>query len=148
MEQVQGRAVLLLLYCCFTYACFTAALLLLYCRFTHWRACCCLVFVCSHPNMYVSSYYDICPLTTIYVSSCYYSYVSSCCCYVCPHTTIYVSSYYYSYVSSCYCYVCPRTTIYVSSYYYSYVSSCCSYVCPRTTIYVSSYYYVCVLVLL
>ncbi len=105
---------------------------------------------------YVSSYYYMCPHTTLYVSSSYY--VSSYYC-ICVLLLLHMSSYYYICVLIL-LYMCPHTTIcvlillypvctgqqyplplldtrasqeYMSSYYY---------------IYVSSYYYVCVLILL
>jgi hypothetical protein len=120
----------------------------------------------------MSSYYYMCPHTTIYVSSYY------CICVLIrtslsapegPHsdqTTVYVSSYYYicvlilQYVSSYYC-MCPHTTIYVSlcphqdslersrfgRFMIRNQVSYYYYMC-HTTIYVSSYYYICVLILL
>jgi hypothetical protein len=61
--------------------------------------------------------------------------------YMCPHTTIcflillHVSSYYY---------MCPHATIYVSSYYVS----LCYHICVLILLYVSSYYYIRVFILL
>ncbi len=56
----------------------------------------------------VSGALQVCPLTTMYVSSYYYICVLILL-YMCPHITICVSSCYY---------MCPHTTMYVSSYYY------------------------------
>jgi hypothetical protein len=62
----------------------------------------------------VSSYYCVCPHTTICVSSYYYIYVSSICVsscyYMCPHTTVYVSSFFCVCVLILLC-MCPHTTI-------------------------------------
>jgi len=66
-----------------------------------------LLYMCSKPTIYVSSYHYMRPHTTICVLILLD--VSSYC-YMCPHTAIcvlillYVSSYYY---------VCPHTTVHV-----------------------------------
>ncbi len=63
----------------------------------------------------------MCPHTTIYVSSCYYTCVLILL-YMCPHATIYVSSYYN---------MCPHATTHVSSYSYICVVMLL-YLCPHT----------------
>jgi hypothetical protein len=83
-----------------------------------------LLYMCPHTTVYVSSYYYMCPHTTI----CFL--ILLC---MCPHTTVYVSSYYYVCVLIL-LYMCPHTTICVLILLY---------MCPHTTIYVSSYYYMC-----
>ncbi len=63
----------------------------------------CLLYVCPHTAMYVSSYCHVCVLIMLYM---------------CPHTAMCVSSY------CCVCvlimlYVCPHHAIYVPSYCYT-----------------------------
>jgi hypothetical protein len=68
-----------------------------------------LLHMCSHTAVSVCSYYYICVLILLYVSS--YCYVFSYCCicvlillHMCPHTAIYVSSY---------CYICVLISQYI-----------------------------------
>ncbi len=84
-------------------------------------SCICVIYYytaiyVSSTTIYVSSYYNMSPHTTIYVSSCYYVCVLMLL-YMRPHTAMYASSYYYTCVRIL-LYMCPYTTIYVSSYYY------------------------------
>ena len=86
---------------------------------------------------YVSSYHHVSSYCAEGIASSYYC--------MCPHTTVYVSSYYYVcvlillYVSSycCMCVLillcmCPHTTVYTT-------------ICVLILLYVSSYLYICVL---
>ncbi len=51
--------------------------------------------------------------------------------YICPHTTVYVSSYFYTRVLIL-LYMCPRTSIRVSSYAYYYMCvRILLYICPH-----------------
>ena len=49
----------------------------------------CLLYLCRHATIYVSSCYYVGPHTTIYVSS-YYYICALILLYMCPHTTIYI----------------------------------------------------------
>jgi hypothetical protein len=93
-----------------------------------WLLCMCPRFtICVLILQYVSSYHYVCVLILLNM---------------CPHTTVYLSSiqYYYACVLILLC-MCPRAAMYLSTYYYSVVIPL--YICPHTTIHVSTFYYMC-----
>ena len=115
--------------------------------------------MCPHTTIYVSSYYYTCVriLLCVFILLCVlilHINHSNCAALTCPSParlfffTLCVSSYY-----DCYIYVlmllymCPHTPVYVSSCYYIGVVLLL-YMCPYTAIHVSSSYDVCVLILL
>jgi hypothetical protein len=103
--------------CVPSYHCICVLLLL------HMCPCIVPLHVCPHTatqHLRAPSDYDMCPRTTIYVSSYYY---------MCPHTPTCVSSYSYTTsASTLRLHMCPRTTVYMSSYTTTCVSSYAYYV--------------------
>ncbi len=121
----------------------------------------CLLYVCPHTPICVSSYYYMRVLILLYM--CPHTTMSlSCLLYVCPHTAysivlilLYVVSYYCICVLMLLCLfhacsMCVLILLYVSTYCYTCVlirlyicPHTATYVCPHTAIHMSSYCCIC-----
>jgi hypothetical protein len=80
---------------------------------SYYYICILRLLLCVLILMYVCPHASICVLILLYVSSYCYIHVSSYY-YMCPRTTISICVFMHLSVSSYYC-MCPHTTIYVSS---------------------------------